>query len=242
MRRRLRIGGDFPNQHARARQYLVDGRCPHVAPIGVTGQFDQLEKAYPEPETLPAVSVTDVPDASTALHFAPQLIASKALVTKPVPILATVNVTAGTKFAVTVLAAVTLNEQTLLFGKGQFAQPENKLPADGVAVRAMFALAATLAVQTVPQFTVELVPVTVPPPEPARTTVTKNVPEPGEGETYRASTPRPAPSFTATVHVRDTLLVLSHPPYQPLKVPPVGSTTGAVRVTDFPNTNHRTTF
>ena len=215
---------------------------PHVAPLGVIGQFDQLEKTYPDPATLLAVSVTDVPEASTALQSAPQLIAPRALVTRPVPILATVSVTAGTKFAVTVLAEVTLNEQTLLFGKGQFAQPENKLPAEGVAVRVMFALAATLAVQTVPQFTVELVPVTVPPPEPARTTVTKNVPEPGEGETYRTSTPRPAPSFTATVHVRDVLFVLSHPPYQPTNVPPVGSTAGAVSVTDFPNTNHRTTF
>ena len=138
---------------------------PQVAPLGATGQFDQLEKAYPEPATLLAVSVTDVPEASTALHFAPQLIASKALVTRPVPILATASVTAGTKFAVTVCAAVTLNEQTLRLGEGQFAHPVKTLPDAAVAVRERALLAAMVAVHVVPQ---EIAPpddTTVPAPD-----------------------------------------------------------------------------
>ena len=143
---------------------------PHVAPLGATGQFDQLEKAYPEPAALPAVSVTDVPDASTALHFAPQLIASKALVTKPVPIFAIVSVTMGAKLAVTVRAAVTLKEHTLVFDVGQFVQLVKRFPDCGVAVNEIFALALTVAVQAAPQLIPAAVAVTV--PKPVRLTVT----------------------------------------------------------------------
>jgi hypothetical protein len=121
-----------------------------------------------------AVSTTAVPVSYVAVQLAPQLIPAGAEATVPPPVPARLTESAWViraKVAVTDAAASTVTVQVPVPEHPAPDQPAKVEVASGVAVSTTAVLASKVAVHVVPQSIPAGVEATVPPPVPARTTV-----------------------------------------------------------------------
>jgi len=161
---------------------LLNVAVTAVAAVTVTTQVPVPEHPPPvqpanvEPSAADAVSVTAVPLAKLAEHVVGQLIPAGALVTVPVPVPASLTVTAKLfvlppKLAVTAVAAVIVKVHVLVPSQVAPPHPVNVDPSAGLAVNVICVPLGKFAVQVVGQLIAPEPSVTVPLPVPASVTV-----------------------------------------------------------------------
>ena len=115
-----------------------------------------------------AVNVTVEPDANDALHEVLQPMPAGELDTDPLPVLVTVSITAGAKFAVTAIDEIVIESvQAPAPVQAPPLQPEKTDPAAGVAPSATDVRGVKAALHVAPQSIPAGALVTVPVPEPA---------------------------------------------------------------------------
>src|SRR5690242_8172805 len=140
----------------------------------VPEQPPPLQPSKLEPTSARGVKVTRVPGAKAATQVTGQPMPAGALVRvpPPVPALVTVRLTVGTvNVAVTAVAAATVTAHVPVPEQPPPLQPENTLPAAGVAVKVTTAPAPNVCAHVVPQLIPTGEETTVPVPVPARLSV-----------------------------------------------------------------------